>query len=539
MDYYQQHKDLLDDAIKAIHDRKFWTPYPEHHKAYDLGGIERSQTWLKGIQGKNYDVLHVEASSYDGNEVSRLDNLPLGVSYPVISTETLILKGVEARKRLADSTIEERSGLLLEVLYRLKKHYFELGIATQHCNGQSFMMAFQGSGPHAMDRALEALALTFSEQKRFPKEVLWEKPMGKSKVTLEKTFRPVSKGIGLVIGCSTFPIWNAIAAVFANIQAGNPVIWKPHSQAVLPVALVINEIRKVFHEAGNAEVVQLALDSREQRALELANAAEVNLIDYTGNTPFGDRLEGIPNKTVFTEKSGVNGVLIHTLNDVSAVIQNIAFSCVLFSGQMCTSPQVIYVPQTIETEEGLELSGKEFSEQLITAIQEILSNPKIGKDTAANLHSDELKNRLNAFDSDYELIGEATHPFKIKVHESTDSLQGHEIFGPMLAIVKVENAELGLSHMAKFAAQQGAISASVYTTVQDFQRKAELQMELAGVGVSFNLTGYIWVNQASGFSDFHVSGANPAGNASLVSPDFCQRRFAWIGHRINKQNHNQ
>ena len=37
----------------------------------------------------------------------------------------------------------------------------------------------------------------------------------------------------------------------------------------------------------------------------------------------------------------------------------------------------------------------------------------------------------------------------------------------------------------------------------------------AGVAVSCNLTGHIWVNQSAAYSDFHVSGANPAGNANV------------------------
>jgi hypothetical protein len=35
-------------------------------------------------------------------------------------------------------------------------------------------------------------------------------------------------------------------------------------------------------------------------------------------------------------------------------------------------------------------------------------------------------------------------------------------------------------------------------------------MSLAGTPVSFNLTGGIYVNQAAGFFDFHVTGGNPA-----------------------------
>ena len=54
----------------------------------------------------------------------------------------------------------------------------------------------------------------------------------------------------------------------------------------------------------------------------------------------------------------------------------------------------------------------------------------------------------------------------------------------------------------------------------------------AGVALSSNLTGQIWVNQSAAFSDFHVSGANPSGNATLCDSAFVSRRFRVVQSRI-------
>jgi hypothetical protein len=43
--------------------------------------------------------------------------------------------------------------------------------------------------------------------------------------------------------------------------------------------------------------------------------------------------------------------------------------------------------------------------------------------------------------------------------------------------------------------------------------------------LSVNLTGGIYVNQSAAFSDYHVSGANPAGNACLTDSAFVANRF--------------
>ena len=45
------------------------------------------------------------------------------------------------------------------------------------------------------------------------------------------------------------------------------------------------------------------------------------------------------------------------------------------------------------------------------------------------------------------------------------------------------------------------------------------------MNLSINLTGNIFVNQSAAFSDFHVTGANPAGNASLTDTAFVASRF--------------
>ena len=50
----------------------------------------------------------------------------------------------------------------------------------------------------------------------------------------------------------------------------------------------------------------------------------------------------------------------------------------------------------------------------------------------------------------------------------------------------------------------------------------------AGVNLSGNLTGNIFVNQSAAFSDFHVTGANPAGNASLTDTAFVATRFRCV-----------
>ena len=81
------------------------------------------------------------------------------------------------------------------------------------------------------------------------------------------------------------------------------------------------------------------------------------------------------------------------------------------------------------------------------------------------------------------------------------------------------------------ARARGAITAIVYTTDEDVLAKAERWAHDGKVNLAVNLTGSLLVNQSAAFSDYHVTGGNPAGNASLTDAAFVANRFRVIETR--------
>ncbi|MCC4119016.1 phenylacetic acid degradation protein PaaN, partial [Aromatoleum toluclasticum] len=59
-------------------------------------------------------------------------------------------------------------------------------------------------------------------------------------------FEVVGRGVALVIGCATFPTWNTYPGLFAALATGNPVIVKPHQNAILPAAITVRIAREVL-----------------------------------------------------------------------------------------------------------------------------------------------------------------------------------------------------------------------------------------------------------------------------------------------------
>jgi phenylacetic acid degradation protein paaN len=538
---------ILNDAQAALKNRLYFSAYPENPKAYAEDGNEAGKTAFSKQLNENFTELDSNnAIGWIGTEVSPYMQVGLGVYYPQFSAETLIANANASKSAWISIPAEKKATILVEMLDAVKERFFEIAYATMHTTGQSFVMSFQASGPHANDRALEVIAMGLQELSRFDADVNWVKNMGKFDLTIKKNFKPISKGIGLVIGCSTFPTWNTVPGLFANLIAGNVSIVKPHPKSILPIAIVVAEMQKVLSKHGLPNsIVQLAVDTVESLITkELAEHKDVKLIDYTGGSAFGDYIEGLSGKTVFTEKAGVNSVILESVNDPKAVFGNLAFAASLYSGQMCTAPQNVFVPAGgISTSEG-HLSFDEVVSGIAGAIKGLVENPKMGPFTLGAIQNDVTKNRvlkmlenLNVALGPLECVNpefadtRVLSPSVVVVDaKDTDTWQ-HECFGPILFIVKAADSNECLSLTAASAENKGAITCQCYSTNASFMNEVENTMNAVFTPVSFNFTGAAFVNQHAAFSDLHVSGGNPSGNASFTDALYINRRFVWVGNR--------
>ncbi len=182
MNLYTKHKETLDKAIAALHSRTFFAAFPEHPAPaiYGETADAEGQAKFKATVGKKFEELKQSGeTSWAGQEESPYLQEPLKISYPSFSASMLIDKSKAAFHAWRKVSVEDRAGILAESLERMKNRFFEIAYATMHTTGQGYMMAFQASGPHAADRALEAIAAGYDELQRFPKTALWDKPMGK------------------------------------------------------------------------------------------------------------------------------------------------------------------------------------------------------------------------------------------------------------------------------------------------------------------------------------------------------------------------
>ena len=98
--------------------------------------------------------------------------------------------------------------------------------------------------------------------------------------------------------------------------------------------------------------------------------------------------------------------------------------------------------------------------------------------------------------------------------------------------MKTENASHALDLAAEMASEKGAITCLCYSSDADYMNTVDERMNETFTPVSFNFTGAAFVNQHAAFSDFHVSGGNPSGNATFTDSLYINRRFVWVGNRF-------
>jgi phenylacetic acid degradation protein paaN len=476
--------------------------------------------------------------------------MALGIGYPQADLDVLLPAAQSAVTAWAAAGPETRVGVALEILDRINKRSFEMANAVMHTTGQAFMMAFQAGGPHAQDRALEAIAYAWEEMSRVPRRVTWQKKVSKTDViTLDKHFRIVPRGVAVVIGCSTFPTWNGYPGLFASLVTGNAVVIKPHPGAILPLAITVEIARAVLAEQGfDPNLVTLAADSAEAPiSKDLVTRPEVRIVDYTGGSEFGAWVEAnAPQAVVFTEKAGVNSIILDRVDDMKAVTGNIAFTLSLYSGQMCTTSQNIFIPADgIETAEG-RLSFDDAARSIVKAVDWLLGDPKRGAEILGAIQSERTLKRIDdAKAAGGEVLRESSavaneqfpearvrSPLILKVNHDQPGLFMREMFGPIVYVVATESTDQSIDLAARAAREQGAITCAIYSTNPGVLQRAENAAAAAGVPLSCNLTGQIFVNQSAAFSDFHVSGANPAGNATLCDAAFVANRFRVVQSRV-------
>ncbi len=547
-DLFRKHEAVFDRARQACRERHCWSPYPEMPGKYpdaaaaQAAGAAAFQAHL----GSRFTLDQPGAAGELGEEVSPYTQQPLGIRYPQADVDTLYRVAEEALPTWAAARIETRIGVLMEVLDTIYRgHLFEIANAVMHTAGQSFNMAYAGSGVNALDRGIEALVYAEQAMRAVTPTARWQRQFGPATITLDKTYRLVPRGVAVCFSCASFPTWNAWPSMMASLATGNPVIVKPHPATVLPMAITVRVFRQVLAAAGfDPNLVTMALDSTaEPIGKVLVKHPKTAIVDFTGSVRFGQWVEQNAHPALcFTETAGCNTVVLESADDLDAALRSLATTLCMFSAQMCTSPQNIYVPAAgVNTPHG-RVPLDEVARRLADAVAALTSDPKKAAMILATLQSPQTLALLAQLRDEGAQRGKVllepaayahpehpgartSTPLMLQLDTSARALYAEERFGPVSFVIACQDAQDALRQATTDVKQVGGLTAFLYSTDESFIAQAEAAYARAGAQLTINLTGPMPLNFAAAYSDYHVTGLNPAGNASLTDLAFVASRF--------------
>jgi len=545
MTLFEKHNKTLSRALEEIKNRGFWSPYFEipSSKVYGEGTKESANESFKAQLNNRFEIKGLESDKYIGKELSPY-GFNLGITYPSIKADKLVEDSKVAMKQWKNVSLDERTGICLEMLDRINKKSFEIANAVMHTTGQPYMMAFQAGGPHAQDRGLEALTYAYKQLKDIPTEARFEKPMGSNPpIVVNKKIKIQPKGISLIITCSTFPTWNSYSALFASLVAGNSVIYKPHRNGILPIAITVKIVREVLEENGiDANLVTMILSDDRAETQGLVKNKNVKIIDFTGSTEFGDWLEdNAPQANVYTEKAGVNCLLIDNFDDLKGMSRNMSMALSLYSSQMCTAPQNIFIPKDGIVSNGEKVSFDELAKTICGAVEKLLSVDERATEILGAIQNADICKRVDEAEKLGEILlasktikhpifenATIKTPVIIKVSAKDKDLYHNEHFGPVILIIETESREDSLNVWQETIELHGAITAGVYSSDEDYLEKVEEIALDEKVNLSVNLTGHVLMNHSAAFTDFHATGDNKAANCALSNDNFVSGRYSVV-----------
>ena len=254
------------------------------------------------------------------------------------------------------------------------------------------------------------------------------------------------KGVGLVISPWNFPIAIAVGGISASLSAGNTVILKPSSDAVLSAYMVC----QCFWDAGvSKNTLQFVPCSGKMAGEHLVTNSDIDFVIFTGGESSAyNIIKSRPDIHLSAETGGKDATIVTALADRDQAIKNIIASAFNNSGQKCSATSLLVLEQEV-------YEDKSFKAMLIDAASSLnvgsvweLQN-RVG--SLVNLPSGNLKKSLSMLDEGEEWAiapsyADSDNPYMLKPSIRWGTKRGdfchtNELFGPVLSVMCAKNLE--------------------------------------------------------------------------------------------------
>ena len=159
------------------------------------------------------------------------------------------------------------------------------------------------------------------------------------------------------------------------------------------------------------------------------------------------------------------------------MLRNLAFSLSLYSGQMCTTPQNLFLPEGgIETDQG-HRSFDEVATDLAAAIDGLLGDPKRAAAVLGGIVGPEVLARVAEASRAGDVVRASEgiqhpefpeavtrSPLLVALPASNESVYARECFGPVTYLVRTGGTAESLEIWGRTTREHGALTAGLYAT---------------------------------------------------------------------------
>ena len=168
------------------------------------------------------------------------------------------------------------------------------------------------------------------------------------------------KGVGVIISPWNFPIAIPCGGIVAALAAGNTVLFKPASNAVL----VAWQLCLCFWNAGvSRKTLQFIPCSGGSTGKSLTTHPDIDFVILTGGTETGlNILDADPSTFLAAETGGKNATIVTAVSDRDQAIKNIIHSAFSNCGQKCSATSLLILEQEVYEDD-------KFRQQLKDAVE--------------------------------------------------------------------------------------------------------------------------------------------------------------------------
>ncbi|MCU0584521.1 MAG: bifunctional proline dehydrogenase/L-glutamate gamma-semialdehyde dehydrogenase [Desulfobacterales bacterium] len=164
-----------------------------------------------------------------------------------------------------------------------------------------------------------------------------------------ENLRVRGRGVGVVISPWNFPIAIPCGGIAAALAAGNTVLFKPSSDAILVGWLLC----RCFWRAGvSMNTLQFLPCEGEGAGARLTAHPEVDFVILTGGTETALRiLKARPGLQLAAETGGKNTFFVSALSDREQAVADVVYSAFGHSGQKCSAASLLILEREVYADE--------------------------------------------------------------------------------------------------------------------------------------------------------------------------------------------